>query len=211
MNLLHRLMPLATLALASSIAASAWAGDIVDDWSTAQAPPVPKLIPVSVNAKTTALLMLDFLKGDCAPNPRCMATLPAVQKLLHDARAKKMTVIYTAYPAPPPANQTLPEVAPTGKEPHVTSILDKFYHTNLDQILKQHHIKTVIAVGSASNGAVLFTVYAAFERGYKMIVPVDGISGANAYIDQSVVNDFITSPVMGGKIVLTRAGMITIQ
>jgi hypothetical protein len=44
MNRFHRLMPLVALALASGIAASAWAGDIVDDWSTAQAPPVPKLV-----------------------------------------------------------------------------------------------------------------------------------------------------------------------
>jgi nicotinamidase-related amidase len=211
MSRLRRLMPILVLALASGIAASAWAGDIVDDWSTAQAPPVPKLVSVHVDAKTTALLMLDFLKANCAPNPRCTATLAAIQKLLHEARAKKMTVIYTAFPAPPPANQTLPEVAPTGKEPHVTSFLDKFYRTKLDQILKQHHIKTVIAVGSASNGAVLFTAYAAFERGFKVIVPVDGLSGANAYIDQAVVNDFVTSPVMGGKIVLTRTGMVTIQ
>lgn len=211
MNFLCRLMPLAALALASGLVTSAWAGDIVDEWSTAQAPPAPKLVSVHVDAKNTALLMLDFLRANCAPNPRCTATLPAVRRLLHDARAKKMTVIYSAFPAPPPANQVLPEVAPTGKEPHVTSFLDKFYHTNLDHILKQHHIKTVIAIGSASNGAVLFTAYAAFERGYKVIVPVNGISGTNAYIDQSVVNDFITSPVMGGKIVLTRTSMITIQ
>ena len=207
MSLVRRLLPLALVASVLCIAASASA-DIIDEWQSVQPPPAPKLVPVTADPKTTALLMLDFLKANCAPNPRCIATLPAVQKLLAAARASHATIIYTKFPAPPPAGDTLSQVAPTGKEPHVTSFLDKFFHTNLDQILKQHHIKTVIVVGSASNGAVLFTAYAAFERGYKTIVPVDGLSGATPYIDQSVVNDFVTSPVMGGKIVLTRTGMI---
>jgi nicotinamidase-related amidase len=38
----------------------------------------------------------------------------------------------------------------------------------------------VIAVGTAANGAVLYTASAAAFRGMNVIVPVDGISSATA-------------------------------
>jgi nicotinamidase-related amidase len=212
MNIVRRLLPFAALALTLGIAAPSPAQNIMDEWASAQLPPPPQLQSVTVDPKTTALLMLDFLKPDCSPNPRCMGTLAPVAKLLAAARDKKMFVVYTKFPIPGPKEaETLPQVAPTGKEPVVISFLDKFYKTNLDKILKGKHIKTVIVVGSASNGAVLFTAYGAFERGYQVIVPVDGLSGKNPYVDQSVVNDFVTSPVMGGKITLTKTGMVTIK
>ena len=178
MSLVRRVLPLAVLGVALALAAPARAQNIMDEWATVQLPPAPKLASVTVDPKTTALLMLDFLKQNCAPNPRCMGTLPPVAKLLAAARAKKMFVVYTKFPIPGPTPaETLAPVAPAGKEPVVTAFLDKFDRTNLDKILKQKHIKTVIVVGSASNGAVLFTASAAFAHGYKVIVPVDGLSG----------------------------------
>jgi nicotinamidase-related amidase len=212
MNLVRRLLPVAVLASVLGAGAPALAQNIMDEWATVQIPPAPKLDNVTVDSKTTALLMLDFLKPNCAPNPRCMATLPAVQKLLAAARDKQMFVVYTKFPIPGPTPaETLAQVAPVGKEPLVTAFLDKFLNTNLDKILKGNGIKTVIVVGSASNGAVLFTASSAFARGYHVIVPVDGLSGNNAYVDQSVVYDFVTAPVMGGKVALTKTDMIAIQ
>ena len=95
MNLVRRLLPLAVLASILGAGRPALAQNIMDEWATVQIPPAPKLDNVTVDPKTTALLMLDFLKQNCAPNPRCMATLPAVQKLLVAARDKKMFVVYT--------------------------------------------------------------------------------------------------------------------
>jgi hypothetical protein len=75
---------------------SAHAGSIVDEWASVK-PAAPELKPVTVEAKTTALLMLDFMKQNCGKRPRCMDTLPAMKKLLADARAAKAPV----KPAPP--------------------------------------------------------------------------------------------------------------
>ena len=75
-------------------------------------------------------------------------------------------------------------------------------------MLKDKGIKTIILVGSAANGAVLFTTTSAFFRGYQTIVPVDGISGKDSYVEQEVVYNFITTPVMGGKVTLTSIDMI---
>ena len=49
------------------------------------------------------------------------------------------------------------DVAPEAGEPHVLSGPDKFLHTDLEKIFKDKGIKTVIAVGTAANGAVLYT------------------------------------------------------
>jgi nicotinamidase-related amidase len=93
----------------------------------------------------------------------------------------------------------------------ITGLLDKFPKTNLDELLKQHNIKTVIVVGNASNGAVLFTAQAAFALGYEVVAPVDGITSRVPYADQSTIYTFAAAPVMGGKIKLTRTNMITMQ
>ena len=39
-----------------------------------KAPAAPALKPVTVDPKTTALLMLDFMKQNCGKRPRCVAS-----------------------------------------------------------------------------------------------------------------------------------------
>ncbi len=77
------------------IALCAQAADIVDEWASVKAPPAPALKPVTVDPGTTALLMLDFMKQNCGKRPRCIATLPAMKKLLGEARAHKVLVVYS--------------------------------------------------------------------------------------------------------------------
>ena len=103
---------------------------------------------------------------------------------------------------------TLPEVAPKGNEPIVHSFFDKFSNTHLDKVLKDNGIKTVIIVGTVANGAVLYTGTSAFTHGYQTIISVDGISGRSPYIDQYIVYQFVSAPVLGGKVILTRSDMI---
>ncbi|HET7191910.1 MAG TPA: isochorismatase family protein [Pseudolabrys sp.] len=206
---LRHLMPLVGLAAAVFYAmpTPASAQTIIDEWSSVKAPPAPALTSVTVDPKTTALLMLDFLKQNCGSNPRCVATLPKAQKLLAAARAKNMTIIYSVFPGPV-IGDTLPEVAPKGTEPVVTSFFNKFLDPNLDKVLKDKGIKTVILMGAASDGAVLYTGTEAFFRHYQTIIAVDAIAGATPYVDQFTVYQFTVAPVMAGKIILTRTDMI---
>lgn len=210
MTLASRFLSLAVIGGTLALGLPAHAADVIDNWAQVQAPPAPKLENVTVDPKTTALFMLDFLKQNCAPNPACMAALPGVKSLLDQARAKKMYVVYSKFPGPSDAD-VLPEVARTGNEPMITGLLDKFPKTNLDELLKQNNIKTVIVVGNASNGAVLFTAQAAFALGYQVVAPVDGITSRVPYADQSTIYTFAAAPVIGGKVKLTRTNMITIQ
>ncbi len=207
MALASRMLSLALAASVLALGLPAHAADVIDNWAQIQAPPAPKLEDVTIDPKTTALLMLDFLKQNCGPNPACIAALPGVKSLLDQARAKKMFVVYSKFPGPTDAD-VLPQVARTGKEPIITGFLDKFLKTNLDQLLKKNHIKTVIVVGNASNGAVLFTAQSAFARGYQIVVPVDGVTSRVPYADQSTIYTFAAAPVMAGKVKLTRTTMM---
>jgi nicotinamidase-related amidase len=149
-NLIAAATVLAVLALPAN------AANIVDEWASVKAPVAPALKPVTVDPKTTALLMLDFMNQNCGQRPRCLDTIPAMKKLLAEARAHKVPVVYSIIANSTPAD-VIKDVAPQADEPHVLSGPDKFRNTDLEKILKDKGITTVIAVGTSSNGAVLYT------------------------------------------------------
>jgi len=186
--------------------AAAAAQTIVDRWASVPAPP-PALKPVTADPKTTALLMLDLMTQNCGKRPACVASLPVMKKLLADARAAKVPVIYSII-----ANSTtadvMPDVAPLPDEPWVQSGPDKFLNTDLAKILKDKGVQTVIVTGTSSNGAVLFTGAGAAFRGMNVIVPVDGMSAVEPYADLSTAYTFLNAPSVSAKSTLTKIDMI---
>ena len=135
-------------------------------------PPLPDPVPVMVDPTTTAFLVLDISTAVCPPRPACIASLPSISRLLAKARSASVLVGYSLTPN----SEVRPEVAPRPGDPIVTSRADKFYNTDLDQVLQDHGIQTLVIVGSAANGAVLYTAFGAVERGYTVAVAIDGIS-----------------------------------
>lgn len=212
---LRHLMPLLALVTGLLYAAPAPAQTIIDEWSSIKAPPAPELKPVTVDAKTTALLVMDLVKQTCnnERRPRCVASIPKIEKLLAAARAKGMMLVYTNVPSVP-ITDTLPAIAPKGNEPVVVAAVDKFIlgdkDTGLEKMLKDKGITSVIAVGTAAHGAVLYTSSAAALRGFNVIVPVDGMSGDGQinYIEQAVAYILTHAPVLSPKVTLTRIDMI---
>ena len=185
-----------------------FAQTIIDEWASVPRPPAPALKTVRVDARTTALLMLDFMNQNCGKRPRCLASIPAVKKLLEQARAKKVTVVYSLIAKTTTAD-VISDVAPVKGEPWVRSGPDKFVHTDLEKILNDKGIKTVIAVGTSANGAVLYTASGAAFRGMNVIVPVDGMSSATKYADLSTAAVLTSAPRVSTKVTLTRIDMIT--
>ena len=220
---LRHLFSLAALAVALACGAPAPAQTIVDEWSSVKPPPAPELKPVTADPKTTALLVMDFIKQFCNMElrPRCVASIPRIEKLLAEARAKGVTIVYTLVPTAGPnvpapvIGDTLPAVAPKGNEPVIASFVDKFMlndkDTGLAAILKDKGITTVITVGTAAHGAVLYTASAAALRGFNVIVPVDGMSGVgqDIYVEQYVAYNLTRAPVVSPKVTLTRIDMIS--
>jgi len=196
----------AAVVLAAALV-SAQARTIVDDWAEVKAPPAPELKPVKADPKDTALLVLDILRQNCTPRPRCVASVPKIQGLVERARLAGVPVIYTVVSGQA-VTDVLPEVAPRAGEPSVASGPDKFMNTDLDKILKDKGIKTVIVTGTAAEGAVLNTAAGAALRGYKVIVPVDGMSSTTPYAEQYTAWHLTNSPRVGAQGTLTRIDMI---
>jgi nicotinamidase-related amidase len=93
-------------------------------------------------------------------------------------------------------------------EPFVTSGPDKFLGTDLEKILKDKKIETVIVTGTAAHGAVLNTASQAVFRGLTVIVPVDGLSAESLYPEQYVVWHLANAPRVSAKVTITKIGMI---
>ncbi len=161
---------------------SGYAGTIIDDWANVKPPAPPDLKQVTVDAKDTALLVLDFngaqdpTKGPCNKNtkPRCLASIPNVQKMLAEARAKGVFVVYSLGGSGTAADIAT-DLAPHATDPVVKSGPDKFVGTDLGKILVDKAIKTVIVTGTTAEGAVLNTATDAALKGMNVIVPVDGM------------------------------------
>jgi nicotinamidase-related amidase len=183
-------------------------------------PGTPAPVPVALDAKTSALLILDINSAVCQPNPACTGTVPAIASLLGKARAANVPVIYSTNlnPAGPPA--TLAAVAPQPGESVVAARGNKFTGTNLEDTLKQQNVGTLVIVGTAANGAVMYTSFHANTRGFTVVVAEDGISSAvpvNTRLAQyQLLNQpgFINSdntPLADKKVTLSRGDLITFR
>ncbi len=116
-------------------------------------------------------------------------------------------IVYATGPGGKAAD-TLAELAPMGGEPLVSSGVDKFFNTDLEKILRDKGIQTVITIGTAAHGAVLHTASAAGMRGMKVIVPVDGVS-ADAYAEQYTAWHLTNAPVFSPNVTLTQFDLVT--
>jgi nicotinamidase-related amidase len=216
------LLPLAAFVIVVMGGAPSRGETVIDEWQSIKAPPPPQLKSVTLDPSTTALLLIDIIKQTCNTQrrPRCVAAIPKLQKLLTEARAKGVFVIYALFPSPSPAtfpnpkiSDYVPELAPQDNEPVVTAFVDKFIlgdkDTGLQKMLKDKGIKTLVPVGVASHNGVLFTSVSAALRGFNVVVPVDGMAGNNAYEDQAT--DYILTSSLVYKVTLTSIDMIKFQ
>src|ERR1700721_1083982 len=136
---------------------AAQAENVIDEWATVKAPPPPELKAVSIDPASTALIVMDISSQSCTleKRPRCVATLPKIQKLISEARAKGVFVLYTLA-GTSKRTDLVKEIAPLEAEQSLSGAgPDKFVGIDLDTILKGKNVKTLIAVGTRAEGAVL--------------------------------------------------------
>ena len=200
----------AAVALASATAAPASARTVLDQWRAVQPPAQPEVQPVSVNPATTAYLVLDMQANICnvERRPHCVDAVGPMTDFLSRARAAGMPVVYSATPTAARSDILAP-LAPKDAEPIVKASVDKFHGTDLDQILKQKGVDTVIVCGVTAYGAVLFTATEAAVRGYKVILPVDCMPGGSLYEEQMTVYTVTQGPGTARASKLTTLAGIT--
>jgi nicotinamidase-related amidase len=202
---------LSAFCLCLVLAAPVSGATIIDEWGAVVTPATPQLKEIKLPAATTALLLLDFNKQVCnnEQRPRCVSSIPAVSRLLGEARKANILVVYslTIGSSSP---DIAPALAPRPGDPMVTSGPDKFLGTDLEKILKERNIKTVIVTGTAAHGAVICTASGAALRGIKVVIPVDGISAESLYPEQYTVWHLLNAPRVSMMTTVTRTDMIQI-
>ena len=187
--------------------------------ATLQMPALPDPVPVTVKAATTALLVFDIVDPICTTQPKCMATMvPAITSLLAKARSAGMLVLYGT--RGPTLSKWLTQVAPAPGDRVIQSYAqDRFFNTDLDKILKDKGITTLILTGWKVSGSVVYTSVGATARGYTVVVPVDASLATTDYettiglfqiltqFDANATNE----PLKAKASTLSRTDMITIQ
>jgi len=180
---------------------------ILEEWSTIRLPDPPEVGPVTADPARTALLVLDIQQGNCAARPRCVATLAQLGQLVGAARAAGALVVYSLTRGAS-ASDILSEVAPLPGEPVVAAGVDKFYGTPLEEILRRHGCDTVVITGTSAHGAVLHTATGAALRGFRVVVPVDGMSAGEPFAELYTAWHLLNAPGTRRQATLTLSHLI---
>ena len=179
-------------------------------------PAIPDPVPVTLERETTALLMLDFQEGTCLSRPACVESLPTIVALFDWARAGGLWVFHSGTMGGVP----LPEAARLPDEPVVISSANKFFNTDLDELLRERGIRTLVMAGTTANGAVLYTSFGATSRGYTVVVAEDGISSPNDFqtfltryqlLNQPGFANPNNMPLQANAVTLSRSDLLAIQ
>jgi len=190
---------------------AAQAQTLIEEWGTAKFPPPPALKPAKIDAKETALLVMDFTVQTCTQQrrPRCVASVPKVVALVNKARANGALIIYSvAVPNSVPAD-ILKELTPAAGEQVLPPLgPDKFINSDLEKTLKDKGIKTVVAMGTQAQTSVLHTGATAALKGFNVIVPVDGMSGDEVFPELYTAWHLSTAARISAKVTLTKFDMI---
>ena len=186
---------------------------------TLQMPATPDPAHVTLDPKTTALIVLDYVEDICNNQVSCKTKmLPAMTPFMEKVRRAGLTVAYGTRAQ----NQTkwLKEVAPAPGDIRVTNTAqDRFYGTDLDKELKAKGIKTLIMVGWKISGSVTYTSVGAMAHDYTVVIPVDTTSASSDYETTigfyNVLNsgnaNLANQPLKPSAVTLTRTDMITFQ
>ena len=186
---------------------------------TLQMPATPEPARVTLDPKSTALVVLDYVEDICARQPNCKNKMvPAMTPFMERVRKAGLTVAYGTRAQ----NQTmwLKEVAPAAADIRVNNTAqDRFYNTDLDKELKAKGIKTLIIVGWKISGSVTYTAVGAMVRDYTVVIPVDTTAAATDYETTIGFYNVLNSgnanlgnePLKAKAVTLSRTDLITFQ
>jgi nicotinamidase-related amidase len=179
---------------------------------------------VSLDPRSTALIVVDMQVDFASPKGKLYVqesrpTIRGIRSLISNARKMKVPVIFTQdwhraddaeFLIWPPHSvegtrgaQVIPELKPLGSDYFIRKrTYDAFFATDLDLLLRQKGIKSLIISGTVANICVLHTAGSACLRGYEVIVPIDTISALNPFDYQTALRQI--SFVYQGKLTDSR-------
>lgn len=195
------------LLLVAFFASSIWAQE---------GPNRPEPKPITLETKTTAVLVLDLNARCHDPKQVCSKLMPAVGDFLERARASAVPIIYTvsASAKGKPLGEVATPLRRREGEPVVyPDAFDKFMGGELQALLKEKGAKTLIVTGSSTNAAVLYTATtAARMHRYNIVIPMDGVNASRQYEQEYSLHQFTVLPSQANKLFrFTNLSMISFR
>jgi len=184
-------------------------------WSQ-EGPNRPEPKPITLDAKSTAVLVLDLSSRSHDPKQVCSKLMPAVGEFLDKARAVGVPIIYSvsASAKGTPLGEVATPLKRKENEPVIyPDAFDKFVGGELQAFLKEKGAKTLVVTGSSTNGGVLYTVTtAARMHRYNVVIPMDGVNAATKYEQEYSIHQFTVMPGDANKqFQFTNLSMITFK
>ncbi len=195
----------------ADLASPARAQTIIDEWSSVKVPAAPQLKPVKLEPKETAVFVFDFTTQTCAQErrPRCAASVPKIAKFVAEARQKGALIIYAIAGQGATPTSIVKELTPAAGETVLPALgPDKFIGSDLEKMLKDKNITTVVLMGTQAQSTVLHTGSAAALRGFKVVVPVDGMSSDDIFPEMYTAYHLANTVRIGPQVTLTKFGMM---
>ena len=186
---------------------------------TLQMPATPDPARVTLDPKTTALMVLDYVEDICNAQPSCKGQmLSAMTPFMARVRNAGLVVVYGTREQN--MAKWLKELAPAPNDIKIANTAqDRFYNTDLDKMLKAKGIATLILVGWKVSGSVTYTSVGATLRGYTVVVPVDASLDASDFeiavgrhqiLNQNSANA-TNEPLKNGASTLSRTDLIAFK
>jgi len=186
------------LLLALAVATGSLPVLISDATQEEHSPNQPEARDVVVDPGTTAVLVLDLSARCASPQEICSEIVPHVAGLLDRARVSNAFIVYTVSSSSigTPLGEPWSGFNRRDDEPVLfPEAWDKFTSGELQPLLEERGIKTLIITGSSSNVAVLYTASAAARvYRYDIVIPMDGINAASPYEEEYVLHQFTVLP-----------------
>ena len=184
--------------------------------SAQEGPNRPEAKPMTLDSKTTAILVLDLNARCDDPKQVCSKITAPVGNFLEKARAAGVPVIYTVSAAAKgkPIGELAVPLKRKESEPVIyPDAFDKFVGGELQTFLQEKGAKTLIVTGSSTNAAVLYTATtAARMHRYNIVIPMDGVNASARYEHEYSLHQFTVLPSEANKLFqFTNLSMITFR
>ena len=176
--------------------------------------PEPK--PVSLDSKTTAVLVLDLSSRCQDPKQVCSKLMPGLGEFLEKARVSAVPIIYTVSASAkgtPLGEVAAPLRRKEGEPVLYPDAFDKFMGGELHAFLKEKGARTLIVTGSSTNTAVLYTATTAARiHRYGIVIPMDGVNANKQYEQDYSLHQFTVLPSEANKLFqFTNLSMISFR
>jgi nicotinamidase-related amidase len=181
-----------------------------------EGPNRPEAKPLTLDTKTTAILVLDLNARCDDPKQVCSKITAPLGDFLDKARTAGVPIIYSVSASA--KGKPLGELAVPLKRKETEPVIypdafDKFFGGELQAFLKDKGAKTLIITGSATNNAVLYTATtAARMHRYSIVIPMDGVNTNTKYEQEYALHQFTVLPSEANKLFqFTNLSMITLR